>query len=551
MKRVRNKVLLAVLLGFLGAMIGACFEPIDHGYIRYTAIAEAMVRTGDWIIPRHAGEIYVLKPPLFVWITALPIAALHGVPRFASHLAPTIGSICALLAAFRITSRVHGSWRAGALAALILLTMPEFATELRGERIDPLFGGLFALAMDAIHESYQRGVNGRSRFSSSLRAGILLGLAVLTKGPFAIIFVALCLIPFHYLQRRANNTAPGLSWVPFALTLAVVVLPWPIEFVSRLGWKAAIESVEDADFATRHAPPWVYLISLPIVIGPWIGLLPALALRVRRWWVTIDCFTFCWFVGPFVAIHFSSVRHVRYLAPLLPALAVLLAGVVYGVAYDPVSRISVRWIGRLIGVLAGLAALAGFAGVIVNGSGLRTWLDAGMNVTPVAILFASGALALLARRLRRMTEREYAGADGKRAKNCARRMTFAIALVTLVVFAARDVLDAERFALWDSTASIERTLQSSPAGDELIGLGLEPHEVDTITCVGRREVVECEAPQDLLQLLKSHGSRTVVSRRKDWERLRNESSLTISELGSFTAWKDRDYVVGNVGVIGT
>ena len=44
----------------------------NHGYLRYAEIAREMIRSGDWVVPHHNGEIYVDKPPLIFWLIAIP-----------------------------------------------------------------------------------------------------------------------------------------------------------------------------------------------------------------------------------------------------------------------------------------------------------------------------------------------------------------------------------------------------------------------------------------------------------------------------------------------
>ncbi len=72
-----------IVLGIASAaIIWVCaVEPLDHGYPRFSAIADAMVRTGDWIVPNLDDEVYLQKPPLFIWLVAIPIALTNRVPE--------------------------------------------------------------------------------------------------------------------------------------------------------------------------------------------------------------------------------------------------------------------------------------------------------------------------------------------------------------------------------------------------------------------------------------------------------------------------------------
>ena len=543
-------IVILFALAWIGLLASAYFEPIDHGYIRYSAIAEAMVRSGDWIVPRHGGEIYVLKPPLFVWITALPIAAFGRVTEWASHLAPILGGAFSLAATYRLGARIQDDRKAGILAALILLSIPEFATEWRGERIDPLFGGLFALAMDALHESFQRSREGRATLGASLRAGIFLGLATLTKGPIAIAFLAVLLVTFVIVGRRTKCSTPAISWVPLALATIAVALPWPILFLTRMGWSEAWKSVGEADFATRDAPPWIYITSLPAALGAWILFVPALVGRIRRAISSIDRFTLCWFLGPFLALHVSSARHVRYLAPILPALAVLIAGVVWSAVGDEFVVRSTRFAGRCIAALATLGGSLGVVAVIVDRLGVRAWLDTGMRLTPFAIILASVFLVVASLKLSRRANRLQLECEPRAITRDTRKIAVSIAALTVVVFGAKDVLDAERFALHDARPAIIGALASVSTIDPLVCVGLEPHEIDMIACLARRDVRECESADLVEALMTPVGGVSIVARDRDWQRVEECTAIRIGETRRFSAWKDRGYVVSRIERVG-
>ncbi|MCK7479076.1 MAG: hypothetical protein M0C28_18225 [Candidatus Moduliflexus flocculans] len=72
-ERERDRLYAALVVAFAAAMLAlrVVTEPIDHGYVRYAGIADAVVRSGDWIVLRLGDGPYLNKPSLFVWIIAL------------------------------------------------------------------------------------------------------------------------------------------------------------------------------------------------------------------------------------------------------------------------------------------------------------------------------------------------------------------------------------------------------------------------------------------------------------------------------------------------
>jgi len=53
----------------------------DHGFngrsdARYASVAQDMVNSGDWIVPRYMGRVHLTKPPMMYWLEALSIKAI-------------------------------------------------------------------------------------------------------------------------------------------------------------------------------------------------------------------------------------------------------------------------------------------------------------------------------------------------------------------------------------------------------------------------------------------------------------------------------------------
>src|SRR4030042_5021562 len=65
-------------LSFLGGSLFILFFNLwgrsleNHDYLRYAEVAKEMIQSGDWVVPRFNGEIFLHKPPLLFWLIALP-----------------------------------------------------------------------------------------------------------------------------------------------------------------------------------------------------------------------------------------------------------------------------------------------------------------------------------------------------------------------------------------------------------------------------------------------------------------------------------------------
>ena len=93
-------VLWLIGLGFRGL-----FNP-DEG--RYAEIPREMLASGDWVIPRLNGLVYIEKPPLQYWATAIS-EAVFGQNDWAARL---YTGLCALLTVYVIWALIRREWGA-------------------------------------------------------------------------------------------------------------------------------------------------------------------------------------------------------------------------------------------------------------------------------------------------------------------------------------------------------------------------------------------------------------------------------------------------------
>src|ERR1041385_365275 len=65
-------LLLLLCLGALPALFGGLTHPgLADNEGRYAEVAREILARGDWITPHLNGEVFLNKPPLVYWLTAL------------------------------------------------------------------------------------------------------------------------------------------------------------------------------------------------------------------------------------------------------------------------------------------------------------------------------------------------------------------------------------------------------------------------------------------------------------------------------------------------
>lgn len=222
----RSNFLPYLLIAFLAA---ALFIPLlgavhlfDWDEINFAECAREMIVSKDYSTVQIGFLPFWEKPPLFIWMQAASMKAF-GVNEFAARLPNAICGIVTLLVIYRTGKRIYDEkfaryWTLAYAGSLL----PNFY--FHSGIIDPWFNlfiflGIYQFALyvnDFPSLSTQKLLNRRIIYSA-----LFIALAVLTKGPVALLVFGLC-----FLWWRFRNRKPVMSWQHFAL-YAVVVLAVP------------------------------------------------------------------------------------------------------------------------------------------------------------------------------------------------------------------------------------------------------------------------------------------------------------------------------------
>lgn len=303
------------------------------GWVRYGGLALRMVQSGDWVVPREGSAIYLAKPPLIVWMIAWVTPAAGNVPVWTLHLPVALSFVATLTATGLFARRWFGRWEPALVAVALLATSWEFTTLARSRRLDPLFAACLTCSLVCTWQLLEaRGLSSGRRLLLVLANAFWLALATLAKGPLGPAYVA-GIAALHALWTRRGRRFRPLPWLAGATLFALLVLPWPVLLVARLGWEESVAQLTRTDFTTRTGPWWTYLVGLPLRLGPWLLMLPALLAwlaRERAWRASRTLrFLLLWLVVMWAPLQLSETRHHRYLLPLFPALALLMTALWY------------------------------------------------------------------------------------------------------------------------------------------------------------------------------------------------------------------------------
>lgn len=323
---MRRPVLTLLFLAFLTFFLGLGRQAIgdaDEGF--YAEAAREMVEGGDWLTPHFNYEYRWQKPILYYWLTAATYL-LTGPTEWAARLWSALSGAGLVLLTWGASRRLlpddRSAWLAGAIAA----TCYGYFAMARAALPDLPLAFCITLCIWAALER---------RWAL---CGLGAGLGFLLKGPVGVVVPVIVLVPIWWRERKSIVIRPRDLAIAAAV-FAVVGVPWYAAMTSTHG-AAYLQSFFIGDNLERFAtdrfneprPFWFYV---PIVVGgmmPWAAYLlilprrlPGQLLRRTRALTPAEWRLLTWAVMPLLFFTASIGKQPRYILPVLPPLAILLA----------------------------------------------------------------------------------------------------------------------------------------------------------------------------------------------------------------------------------
>jgi len=419
--QVRRRVLLLVLACGIALFIWRLGSTglVDETPPLFAASARAMAETGDWLTPRVNGLPRYDKPPLVYWLMGLgyllPGQSLwNPLGSWAASLPSALSSVVVMLALAATLLRWPQPSPAGAQgdlggatrsaltafsAALAFALSPLVLIWSRVAVSDSLFTATLALSLLLFWRRYAD-----PECQGWWPAWLLLGLAVLTKGPVALVLVGLTLALFTWWQGEPKLLMRLWRPLPGLVITAAVALPWygaELLVEGEPFWQSFFGYHNLQRFTSvvnHHLQPWWFfgpmlvVASLPFTPLLLLGLAQALA-RGRRQpaRASLGPFAACWLLVVFGFFTLAATKLPSYWLPATPAAGVLIALAAQDlVAWrDPARPGACLWRGRLVGLttLALTAVLCG--GLLFSAHWIPLIQDPEMPTLPAEML-ASG-----------------------------------------------------------------------------------------------------------------------------------------------------------------
>ena len=289
---------------------------------------------GNWLLPTLNGELYLTKPPFYYWMSLVISSFVGYVNEWTLRLPSALAAIVTLWATYQYTFKKFGAWPA-LFSAQILIANAGYAMLARRAEIEMLLAALCAGAMLSALQSLesqqkQRWIN---------LSYFLLALAVLSKGPVAMLFVTLPLVVAAIWARDYKIKGVLTNLIGWGIFL-VVSLSWYLAVSLQLGFdiwaiiarRDMLEKIQAAEVAKPFLSylGWItvdFLLLIALLFIKPKKLIQANAERLE-WKVIITAVLI-----PLIIFSLFSNKHAKYLLPVYPFIAIVL-GVQLGLIFD-------------------------------------------------------------------------------------------------------------------------------------------------------------------------------------------------------------------------
>ena len=297
----------------------------------YAESVREMTESGDTGVPRLFGQPLIDKPILYYWILSASFRVC-GWSEPGARLPSALAALAGLLAVTRLGALIHGSRRAGLMAAVVLASSFEYFLLARAAVTDMILTALCTLALMLFFEALEK----EGRRITPLVGAACLGAAVLVKGPVGLLVPGVVLAAYLAATgslRRWRRLRPLAGGVVFA----GVALPW-FAFMARRYPDLVGEFLLRGNLGRFLSPehrsqPFLYY---PVVLAagflPWSAWLPA---ALGRGWSRRavpgaggrgHVLLLSWLLAPLAFFSVAASKLPSYILPALPAAALLVGG---------------------------------------------------------------------------------------------------------------------------------------------------------------------------------------------------------------------------------
>jgi hypothetical protein len=257
------------IIAALLLMLGLNTIPLfDWDELNFAESAREMVLTNNWLYTQVGFEPFWEKPPLFIWLQSMGIQ-MGGIHAWVFKLPNVLAGIISVNLVYHIGSQAGKRMLGTFWAIAILFSFAPFIYWKSGI-IDPVFNLFIFLSIYKWYQISQAAINEERAHIYYLMSGIFLGLAVLTKGPVALLILGLVVLATTIFRSKWHEIFNGkiiLFFIGFFAVLAFWIVPLiqanGQEFFKHfLEYQVTLFKGQIPD----HNQPWFYHILVLLVL---------------------------------------------------------------------------------------------------------------------------------------------------------------------------------------------------------------------------------------------------------------------------------------------
>ncbi len=232
MKVISSKII-ALIIAIVAAILFLPFLSSAHLFdwdeINFAECAREMILTKNYTQPQINFQPFYEKPPLFIWFQVLSMK-VFGVNEYAARFPDALCGVLTLVTVFFVGKKVTNNSRFGILWATCFGASLLPHLYFKSGIIDPWFNFFIFMSLTYLSKTFDV-LNFWKNIGVVFLAAIFGGLALLTKGPVALLMIGLTYsITYLILNFNKNFLKLVLNYlkifVPFCLLAIVIASLW-------------------------------------------------------------------------------------------------------------------------------------------------------------------------------------------------------------------------------------------------------------------------------------------------------------------------------------
>ena len=330
-KLFTNHIFLLIVIGIFLFIIGNNnFTLFDNSETNYSAVAQEIIQTGDYLTMHFNNENWYIHPPLYFWISST-LCQTFGWNEFNLRLPEAIFGILGLIMVYLI-AKLYYSKKTSFYSAIILGTSLIYFVISRLAVFDTLLNTFILLAVYFFLKSYLEPTK-KGKYFFFFAISCFLG--VMTKGPIGLVHPCAVIVVFLLLKRDIKFLLDRKVILNFLLFL-LITSPWYIHQLITNGAPFFDKALRDYTWyrffgvVENQAGPWWYYFPMLLTFIPWIFYLPVIikdtfikneTTKIKD----IKLFSWIFIIFTFILFSFAGTKLPSYIFGMFPFMSILIA----------------------------------------------------------------------------------------------------------------------------------------------------------------------------------------------------------------------------------